>query len=135
VLLAPAWIHSNLDNARGDSPSTLYVSLASCLVPRRGRVIGRQLLRAGTGAGSHYRAACRARSDAEFISKLGTAIEETDETAFWLEVLVEAEVVRGNVTKQLYCEADELTRIFVASRETTRRRMELRAASRRGKKA
>jgi four helix bundle protein len=46
-------------------------------------VIGRQLLRAGTGVGAHYRAACRARSDAEFVAKLGTAIEETDETGFW----------------------------------------------------
>ena len=69
--------------------------------------------------GSHYRAAGRARSDAEFIAKLGTAIEEADETAFWLEVLVEAEVVRADVTKCLYGEADELTRIFVAARETT----------------
>src|ERR687897_704866 len=73
-----------------------------------GMIIGRQLLRAGTGVGSHYRAACRARSDAEFIAKLGTAIEEADESGYWLEVLVEAEVIRADVTRRLYREADEL---------------------------
>ena len=57
-----------------------------------GRAISRQLLRAGTGVGANYRAVCRARSDAEFVAKLGTVIEECDETAFWLELLADAAV-------------------------------------------
>ena len=91
-----------------------------------GRVIGRQLLRASTSVGAHYRAACRPRSDADFISKLGGAIEEADEAGYWLEILVEAAIVTSSVTKPLLREADELTRIFVASRETARRNARLR---------
>jgi four helix bundle protein len=96
-----------------------------------GRVICYQLLKAGTGVGANYRACCRPRSDADFIAKLGVAIEEADETAFWLEVLVEAQAVgRGRVTK-LSREADELTRIFVSSRETARRNARAKRAGRR----
>lgn len=57
---------------------------------RDGDVIGRQLLKAGTGAAANYRAACRGRSTADFISKIGIAIEEADESAFWLRLLVDA---------------------------------------------
>jgi four helix bundle protein len=110
-----------------------FASAARFLLLKKA-IISRQLLRAGTGVGSHYRAAGRARSDAEFVAKLGTAFEEADETGFWLEVLVEAEVVRGDVTKRLYRESDELTRIFVASRETTRRRVRLRQSNRHDEK-
>ena len=95
-----------------------------------GRIIGRQLLKAGTSAGANYRAACRPKSDADFISKLGTAIEEVDESAFWMEVLVEAEVVNAAAVKDLYREADELTRIFVASRTTAQRNARIRALRR-----
>jgi four helix bundle protein len=57
-----------------------------------GRVISRQLIRSGASVGANYRAVCRPRSDADFIAKLGVVIEECDETAFWSEVLVEAEI-------------------------------------------
>ena len=87
------------------------------------RVIGRQLLRGGTGVGANYRAVCRARSDREFIAKLGLTIEEADESSYWLEILVEAELVGPPTTAKLQREADELTRIFVASRATARRRL------------
>ena len=99
-------------------------------IPRseEGRVLGRQLLRAGTSIGANYRAVCRARSDAEFIAKLGTVIEESDETGYWLEVLVEAAVVLERMVKPLIQEADELTRIFVSSRETARRNVRARRA-------
>ena len=86
------------------------------------RIVGRQLLRSGTGVGSNYRAACRPRSDADFIAKLGIAIEEADETAFWMEVLVEADIVKSRATDALSNECDQLTRILVASRETARER-------------
>ena len=98
-------------------------------------IVGRQLLRSGTGVGSNYRAACRPRSDADFIAKLGTAIEEADETAFWLEVLIEAGMVTERVTTSLYRECDELIRILVASRETARSNSRARALWRRTRKA
>ena len=69
---------------------------------------------------------CRCRSDRDFIAKLGVVIEEADETAFWLEVLVEAAIVKSTATKNLDKEADELTRIFVSSRETARRNRRLK---------
>jgi four helix bundle protein len=71
--------------------------------------------------GANYRAVCRYRSDKDFIAKLGVVIEEADETAFWLEVLVEAAIVKPASARKLWKEADELTRIFVTSRETARR--------------
>jgi four helix bundle protein len=85
------------------------------------RQIGRQLLRSGTAVGANYRAVCRPRSDADFIAKLGTVIEESDESAFWLEVLAAAEIVPGRAVDRLLDEVDQLIRIFVASRETARR--------------
>lgn len=54
------------------------------------KILGRQLLRAGTSVGANYRTACRAKSKPDFISKLGTALEEADESAFWIELLLEA---------------------------------------------
>jgi len=71
------------------------------------------------------------RSDNDFIAKLGVVIEEADESAFWLEVLVEAEIVKAATVKRLLKEADELTRIFVSSRETARRNRRLRRQAKR----
>ena len=87
------------------------------------RAIGRPLIRAGTAVGAAYRAVCRCKSDRDFIAKLGTAIEEADETGYWLEVLVEAGEVPPTAARDLLREGDELTRIFVASRETIRQRV------------
>jgi len=58
------------------------------------KIIGRQLLRSSSSVGANYRAACRARSQAEFLSKLSTVAEEADESAFWMEILIEAEIVK-----------------------------------------
>ena len=58
------------------------------------RVLGRQVLRSGTGVGANYRAVCRARSRSEFIAKLGVVLEEADETVFWLELLIETGIVQ-----------------------------------------
>lgn len=84
------------------------------------RVLGKQLLRSGTSVGANYRAACRARSKAEFIAKLGIVLEEADETVFWLELLFEAGVIRQEKLGSLIKEADELTSIFVASLRTAK---------------
>jgi len=84
-------------------------------------VIMRQLVRSGTGVGANYRGSCRAKSRADFVSKMTTAEEEADETQFWLEVLVDAGTVRSTQAASLLDEADQLVRIFVASINTARR--------------
>lgn len=85
------------------------------------RVIGRQFLRSGTSLAANYRAACRARSAADFISKISVVVEETDETLFWFELLVEAELARKNLVEALMKECQELLKIFSASLATAKR--------------
>jgi four helix bundle protein len=86
-----------------------------------GQVIAKQLLRAGTSVGANYRAACRARSRAEFIAKLGVVVEEADETMYWIELVNELKLLKPGLVTPLYQEAEELTRICVAARQTSRR--------------
>ena len=83
------------------------------------RVIGRQLLRSATSVGANYRAACRARSRAEFIAKLGIVLEEADE-AYWLELLLETGILDHKRLGPLLGEANELTSIFVSSLRTAK---------------
>lgn len=85
------------------------------------RVIGNQLLRSGTSVAANYRAVCRARSKAEFIAKLGIVVEEADETVFWLELLIESEIVRAERVAELLGEALEVLAILSASQRTARR--------------
>jgi four helix bundle protein len=84
------------------------------------RVLGRQVLRSGTSVAANYRAACRARSKAEFAAKLGVAVEEADETIFWLELLIESKVIPEARMKPLLAEANELLAILSASHRTAR---------------
>jgi four helix bundle protein len=84
------------------------------------RIIGKQALRAGTSVAANYRAVCRARSRAEFISKIGVAVEEADETVFWLEILVETGIVPRARMEKLLLEANELLAILAASQRTAR---------------
>src|SRR5262249_11685641 len=72
-----------------------------------GRIIGRQVLRSGTSVAANYRAVCRARSKAEFVAKIGTVVEEADETIFWLELLIETGVISQTRTDGLLKEANE----------------------------
>lgn len=85
------------------------------------RIIGKQVLRSGTSVGANYRAVCRARSGAEFIAKIGIVVEEADETVFWLELLVETEIVTAKQLSSLLNEANELLAIFAASQITAKR--------------
>lgn len=85
-----------------------------------GRVLGRQLLRSGTSVAANYRAACRAKSSADFISKLGTAVEEADESLFWIELLEEAGVCTPANIISAKNEADELLRILATSLATAK---------------
>lgn len=80
-----------------------------------GRIIGNQLLRSGISVGANYRAVCRARSKAEFISKLGIVIEEADESAFWLEIIVESCLKKRSLVQSLLNETYEILSIMVSS--------------------
>ena len=88
---------------------------------RTAYVIGRQLLRSGTSVGSNYRAACRAKSTADFISKMGTVEEEADETLYWMELLLEDKIVEKTVLEPLMKEGDEILAISVSSIKTARK--------------
>ncbi|MEW6307050.1 MAG: four helix bundle protein [Verrucomicrobiota bacterium] len=81
-----------------------------------GRAIGGQLVRSGTSVGANYRAACRGRSKAEFIAKLGTVEEEADESAYWLELIADGGLMKKARVAPLLCEATELTAIMASSR-------------------
>jgi four helix bundle protein len=85
------------------------------------RTIGQQLLRSATSVGANYRAACRARSRAEFRAKLGICEEEADESIYWIELLAESGFVKANRVKPLLEETQEILAIIVASIRTSRR--------------
>ncbi len=87
---------------------------------RAADVIGKQLLRSGTSVGANYRSACRARSAAEFCAKMGIVEEEADESGYWMELLVESELVKPDLLKNLMQESNEIVAMTVASIKTTR---------------
>lgn len=89
------------------------------------RVLGRQILRAGTSVAANYRAACRAKSKPDFISKMGTVVEESDESLLWLELFEEAGIVPADKLDTLKKEAGELLRIFSKSLNTSRNSLTL----------
>jgi four helix bundle protein len=88
---------------------------------REGRLIGAQLFRAGTSVGANYRAACRARSRADFISKMGIVLEEADEALYWLEILMETKILKAHLLSEVMAEANELIAMFVSSLNTAKR--------------
>lgn len=85
-------------------------------------VMGRQLLRSGTSVGANYRAACRGRSRAEFIAKLGIVEEEADECLYWIELLTESGLMTEAALAPLKAESDELLSIVVASLKSAKAR-------------
>lgn len=85
-------------------------------------VLGKQLIRSGTSIGANYRAACRAKSTADMINKLKIVEEESDETEYWLELLVEAEIVPQSQIANIYKETDEILAMTIASIKTLRSR-------------
>ena len=89
----------------------LYVALPKSTVSY---VLGRQLLRSGTSVGAHYREARRAKSNADFISKIEGALQELDEAGYWLELLREAGMTKSDAVEKLFIESDELISIFVS---------------------
>jgi four helix bundle protein len=89
---------------------------------REGRLIGNQIFRSGTTVAANYRAACRARSKAEFISKLSIVEEEADETLFWFEIIDEIKIFKNVSLDSLMKESDEIVAIIVASIKTARKK-------------
>jgi four helix bundle protein len=85
---------------------------------RAADVIGKQLVRCGTSVGANYRASCRAKSTADFISKLAIVEEEADESIYWMELLIEANIVKENLLKSLINEANQILSIIVSSIKT-----------------
>ena len=101
------------------------IRLCQSVVDEHGRnptaqTIARQLLRAGTSVGANYRAACRARSEAEFVAKMGIVEEEADETGYWMELLIEAGLMKRELAAELMDEADQIVAMTVASIKSTR---------------
>ena len=88
-----------------------------------GYVIAKQLIKASTSVAANYRAACRSRSRNDFISKISTVCEEADESQFWLDVTIAAEVLNDSDSRALLKEASELSAIFGASRATAKRQV------------
>jgi four helix bundle protein len=88
------------------------------------KTLGRQLLRSGTSVGANYRAACRAKSQADFISKMSTVLEEADESAFWMELLLDASKAKMELVQPLLAEANELIAITTSSIKTARRNLD-----------
>ena len=86
------------------------------------RIIGKQVMRAGTSVAANYRAVCRSRSKAEFVSKMSVVVEEADETVFWLELLIETGIIPEVRLRDLLTEANELLAIFAASLGTARQK-------------
>ena len=97
------------------------------------QVLGRQLLRSGTSVGAHYREACRARSHAEFVSKLQGGMQELEESSYWLELLVEAHIIPPEKLGPLMSEADELMAILVTCVRNAKAKDEGRQQGRRMK--
>jgi four helix bundle protein len=111
------------DELKRRTKSFALMAIRLCQELPRGQastVITRQLLRSSTSVGANYRAVCRARSTADFVSKLGIVLEEADETLFWLELLIESGVADPHKTAPLLREANELVSIFVASLRTAK---------------
>jgi len=83
-----------------------------------GRVISGQLIRCSTSTAANYRAVCLVQSTAAFISKISIVLEECDESAFWLEFIIDEQLLNAELVKPLLKESEELTSIFAASRKT-----------------
>jgi four helix bundle protein len=85
------------------------------------QIFGKQILRSATSVGANYRAACRARSSAEYHSKISIVIEEADETMFWLELLWETNIIKRELLESLYKENEDILKIMVVSRKNSKK--------------
>jgi four helix bundle protein len=90
---------------------------------RIGWVIGKQIWRSGTSIGANYRSACRSRSDKDVLARMGIAEEEADETMYWFELLMEAEILPRNRLNDVYKETEEILNMIAASIITVKKRL------------
>ncbi len=97
----------------------LYTSLPKSA---EAQILGKQLLRSGTSVGAHYHEATRSRSNAEFISKLEAGLQELEESIYWMNLLIDSDLIRKDQLAGLCLEANELVAILVASVKTVKRR-------------
>ena len=97
----------------------LYRSLPAS---KDAQIIGQQVFRSATSVGANYRAACRGRSRPDFISKLGIALEEVDESLYWMELLIETKIISAERLQPLMAEANEITAILVSTIKSARRK-------------
>lgn len=112
--------HDDLKN-RTNEFAHRAVKLALALPSTQlGKHIAGQLIRCATSVSSNYRASCLAQSKAHFISKLSIVLEEADESAFWLEFIIDEKLLKRNQVESLLAEAGEITAIFFSSRKTAR---------------
>lgn len=120
-------MNTNLDFAKQMQERTMLFALRVIRMSQKlpkseeATVMRRQILRSATSVAANYRAVCRAKSAADFASKMKTVIEEADETALWLEMLVRSEIAKEAQLKELRAEADEILRICSASHSTLTR--------------
>ena len=94
------------------------------------RTLAHQLLRSATSVGANYRAACRARSRAEFRAKLGICEEEADESLYWMELLIESGKVKASRLKDLIAEGKEILAVIISSIKTSRKKTNSKSAIR-----
>jgi four helix bundle protein len=112
---------TNEMKARTKSFALRIIKMVEALPSNRtADVISKQLVRSGTSVAANYRAACRAKSNADFIAKMGTVEEEADESSFWLEVIIESGLMKEELVKDLKDEADQIVAIMVSSINTAR---------------
>ncbi len=90
----------------------------------QGRTISQQLMDSASSVGAIYRAVCRAKSQRDFVAKLGIVVEEADESAYWLELVIESEMLNADLVQPLLVEAGEITAIMTASLLTARKRLQ-----------
>ena len=109
--------------ARLKSFALRVLKLAEALPKTRtGNVIAHQIVRSGTSVAANYRALCRAKSRSDFIYKTSIIEEEADETAFWLELIIDTKLLPAKKVEALLAEANEITAMIVATRRTTQKR-------------
>jgi len=118
------------DLKRGTKLFALRVFKLAAALPNtiEGRTIRSQLVSAGTAVGANYRAACRGRSRAEFGAKIGIVEEEADESAFWMELIIESALLRESDVRPLHTEAEEIAKIMARSRITASEKLPPRKA-------
>jgi four helix bundle protein len=100
------------------------IKLAEALPKTKtGDVVSKQVIRCGTSVASNYRAACRAKSDLDFLSKMGIVEEEADESIFWLEIIIDSGLMRKELVLSLLQEGNEILAIVISSKITFKKRL------------